>query len=77
VRRKENFYYSCIYDLLKKPVEYPKLNEKVKYCKAKILRLHGKQLKHLQADLHETTTLHDEQLSLHHIIGIHKRRKTR
>lgn len=74
-RGREDFYYSCIYDLLQKPSDYPKLNEKLKYFKAKIVTLNGRQITNLQADLRENVSFKDEQLSLYHVINVHKRRK--
>jgi hypothetical protein len=76
-RRREDFYYSCIYDLLQKPPDYSQLNEKLKYFKARIIRLNGRQVNNLQAELRENVTFKDEQLPLSHIINVHKRRKKR
>jgi hypothetical protein len=76
-RDREDFYYSCIYDLLQKSSHYPKLNEKLKYFKAKIVRLNGREITNLQADLRDNVSFKDEQLSLYHIINVHKRRKKR
>jgi hypothetical protein len=68
------FYYSCIYELLKKPIDYPELHTKFKYYNAKIIQLYGYQLQHILAELRENMVI-PEQLTLYHIISRNKRRQ--
>jgi hypothetical protein len=74
-RSKGEFYHACINELLEKPPEDPQVNEKIKYFKANIIRLHGKQMETLKANLSETDIIHDEQPALYHVIKVHTRRK--
>jgi hypothetical protein len=68
-KQQVNFYYACIYDLLQKPIDYPELNTKLKYYKAKIIQLHGYQLEHIQTEPRGNMVLPGEQMTLYHIIN--------
>jgi hypothetical protein len=69
------FYYTCIYDLLRKPNNFLDLHVKLKYYKAKIIQLHSNQMQHLQAELRGNITVPAEQPSLYHIITRQQLRK--
>jgi hypothetical protein len=49
-KQQINFYYSCLYDLLQQPADFPDLNIKLKYYKAKIIHLYRTQLQHFKAE---------------------------
>jgi hypothetical protein len=72
-----NFYYFCLYDLLQKPADFPDLNIKLKYHKAKTIHLYRTQQQHFKAETRESTFLDDEHLSLYNIVARHKRRQNK
>ena len=61
---------------MRKPINFPGIQVKLKYYKAKIIQLHSNQLQNLQAELRENSTVPDEKLSFYHVITRHKRRKS-
>lgn len=71
-RRQIDFYYSCIYDLLQQPMDFPELHIKLKYYKGKLIHFYRNHLQHIRAETRETTILDEEQISLYHIVVRHK-----
>jgi hypothetical protein len=76
-KQQINFHYSCLYDLLQQPADFPDLNINLKYYKAKIIHLYRTQLQHFKAETQESTILDDEHLPLYHIVARHKRRQNK
>jgi len=64
----ENFYYSCIYDILKEPTEPREKLARLHRLKAKIIKLHNKRLQTITIDARDPTIFQGENPSLFHLI---------
>jgi len=56
----ENFYYTCIYDVLQDPIQHREKAARLNHLKAKIVRLHNKRLQAITIDTHEPTMFQGE-----------------
>jgi hypothetical protein len=73
----ENFYCSCIYDILQEPTQPREKLAILHKLKAKIIILHNKRIQTLTVDARDTTTYQGETPSLFHLIQGRKRRDAR
>jgi hypothetical protein len=76
-RGREDCYYSCLYDLLTKPIDYPNLHSQIRHFQAKIIRLHGMRTRKLQVDMREPAPFPEERLSMYHLLPVRKLRQRR
>lgn len=74
-KQQENFYYTCLYDLLSNSTDYKQLNLRTKYYKAKIVQINGQKLRQVHTELRDNMVLPDEQITLYHIIKRNQRRQ--
>jgi hypothetical protein len=73
---KENRLYEYVYDILKANIpEADKLPALQKY-EAKIVQLHARRKAKILFDTHTKDRIDDEDLSLYHVLKLHKRRDT-
>jgi len=73
----ENFYYSCIYDILQEPTQPREKSAILHQLKAKIIRLHNKRIQTITVDAGDPTLYQGETPSLLHLIQGRKRREAR
>jgi len=73
----ENFYYTCIYDILQEPTQPREKSTKFKQLKAKIIRLHNKRLQGITVDARDPTMYQGENPLLFHLIQGRKRQDAR
>jgi hypothetical protein len=76
-RDREDYYYSCLYDLLQKPMDYPNLHSRIRHFQAKIIRLHEVRTKKLQVDVSNPAPFSEERLSMYHLLSVRKHRQRR
>jgi hypothetical protein len=76
-KQQENFYHTCLYDLLRCQSNNQERNTKIKYYKTKLIQLKGRRLQQVQAELRGHTVIADEQVTLYHNISRHQRRQKR
>jgi len=69
----ENFYSTCIYDILQEPTHPRKKSARLHKLKAKIIRLHNKPLQTITVDASDPTIYSGENPSLFHLIQGRKR----
>ena len=70
----ENFYYTCIYNILQEPTQPREKSTRLHLLKAKIIRLHNKRLQAITVDARDPTIYQGENSSLFHLIQGRKRR---
>jgi hypothetical protein len=73
----ENFYYTCVYDLLQDPIQHGEKAARLNHFKAKIVRLHNKRLQVITNDMHEPAMFEGESPPLFHVLQMRKRCESR
>ena len=73
----ENFYYECIYDLVRTADTNPSAIPAIHHLNAKIVRLHAKRLQSSMLDITPADNVPGETPTLYQILRIHKRRTAR
>jgi hypothetical protein len=73
----ENFYYECIYDVLRNTTRYEEKMTKLNHLKAKITNLHSTKLQRVILDNDEPNRLEGERPALFYILQTRKRRGAR
>jgi len=74
---KENFYYACIYDIIRETSHPRDKMLKLQHLKAKIIRLHTVKCTSMRIDIHDTTEYQGEKISLYQLIQRRQRRRGR
>jgi hypothetical protein len=72
----ENFYYACIHDIQQDQNQQRENTSTLNHLKAKIVKLHSKQLQSIIIDAHEPTIFRGESLSHFHLLQRRKRRES-
>ena len=70
----ENFYYACLYGILRQPTPHTEKRSQLNHLKAKIVKLHTTRLEQGQVELRSPDIFQEERMSLFQLI---KRREKR
>ena len=73
----ENFYYTYIYNILQELTQPREKSVRLHQLKAKIIRLHNKQMKTIATDARDPKMYQGENPSIFHLIQGQKRREVR
>jgi len=73
----ENFYYACLYDALKQPIQHAEKKTMINRLQAKILQIHTAKLERGQLELKTQDILQEERMSLFQLIKRRQRSKQR
>jgi exonuclease III len=73
----ENFYYACLYDILRRPSPHEVKRTKLNQLKAKIIKLHNTKLQQGQPELRSPDFIQEERMSLYQMIKRREQRKKR
>jgi len=73
----ENFYNTCVYDVLQDLIQHREKAARLNHLKAKIVRLHNKRLQTITIDTHEPTMFQGESPTLFHLLQMRKQRESR
>ena len=73
----ENFYYTCIYDILQEPTQPREKSVRLHQLKAKIIRLHNKRMQTITIDARDPKMYQGENPSIFNLIQGRKRREAR
>jgi len=73
----ENFYSTCIYDILQEPTQPREKSARLRQLNAKIIRLYNKRLRAITVDARDPTIYQGENPSLFHLTQGRKRRDAR
>jgi len=73
----ENFYYTCLYDTLLRPIQHAERRVALNHLKAKIVKLHNARLARGQIELRIQDIFQEESMSLFHMIERRKQREKR
>jgi len=74
IMQMENFYYACLYDVLRQPRPHAEKRTKLYHLKAKIVKLHTTRLEQGQVEHRSPDIFQEERMSLFQLI---KRREKR
>ena len=74
VMQMENFYYACLYDIMRRPSPHEEKRSKHNHLKAKIVKLHTTKLEQGQVELRSPDIFQDERMSLYQLIKRRERR---
>ena len=77
LRRLEDFYYECIYDIIRAADRNPDTIASLHHFKAKLIRLHTKRFRMSMMDTADADILPGESPTLYQLIRRHKRQVTR
>jgi len=64
----ENFYYTCIYDILQEPSQPREKSARLHQLKVKIIRLHNERLQTMTVDARDPTMYQGENPLLFHLL---------
>jgi hypothetical protein len=73
----ENFYCTCIYDILQEPTQPRETSARLHHLKAKIIRLHNNRIQTITIDARDPKMYQAENPSIFRLIQGRKRRKAR
>ena len=73
----ENFYYSCIYDLLKRDHTHAKMRAQLNNLKAKLVNLQHRKLQAVLLDTDQEDRIEGETPSLYNVLQMKRRREER
>ena len=73
----ENFYYTCLYDILQRPIQHAERIAALNHPKAKIVKPHNARQVRGQIELRTRDILQEERMSLFQLIKRRHRRGQR
>ena len=76
-RAMENFYYSCIYALLKRDHTHAKMRAQLNNLKAKLVKLQHRKLQAVFLDTDQADRIEGETPSLYNVLQMKRRREER